>query len=174
VLHQDLAPPVHPVRNIKKFVDLRALTTDQRDAPVPHPNVDKLNASAGGNKKEVRSEKALEKGRRVKVERAAQLWLKYAPCYRIAGVQLSELEKRGKNLDDDIDIANATITRMQSWPADACSARLVDDDSGETLVCVFSHRLPNEADVLPMADGPQPMESDTEGKNKVTLRLSPK
>lgn len=155
-------------------MDLRALTTDQRDAPVPHPNVDKLNASAGGNKKEVRSEEALEKRGRVKAERAAQLWLKYAPCYRIAGVQLSELEKRGKNLDDDIDIANATITRMQSWPADACSARLVDDDSGETLVCVFSHRLPNEADVLPLADGPQAMESDTEGKNKVTVRLSPK
>lgn len=155
-------------------MDLRALTTDQRDAPVPRPNVDKLNASAGGNKKEVRSEEALEKRERVKAGKAAQRWLKYAPCYRIPGVKLSELEKRGKNLDDDIKIANATITRMQSWLADACSARLVDDDSGETLVCVFSHRLPNEADALPMADGLQPMECDTEGKNKVMLRLSPK
>ena len=36
---------------------------------------------------------------------------------------------------------------MECLQADACSAKFVDDESGETLVCVFSHRVPMEANV---------------------------
>jgi hypothetical protein len=36
---------------------------------------------------------------------------------------------------------------MECLQADACSAKFVDDESGETLVCVFSHRVPKETNV---------------------------
>ena len=141
---------------------LQALTWHQRDAPVPRPNINRLNASVGGEKREERSQKAQEVRLKAKSERAAGQWLKSSPCYRIPGANLSELKKHGKNLEEDIAAANTVIARTQSWPADASSARLVDDESGEMLVCIFSHRLPEE---MHTAEEPT-MENDIAGNEK--------
>jgi len=121
----------------------------------------------GGAKRGERSQKAQEVRLKAKAERAAGQWLKSSPRYRIPGTNLSELKKRGKNLEEDISAANTVIARMQSWPADASSARLVDDESGETLVCIFSHRLPEEKH----ATEEPTMENDIAGNEKKVMLL---
>ena len=92
------------------------------------------------------------------------MWLKFAPTYKIPGVKLSELNKRPKNHKDDIKAANATISRMAKLSADACSARFVDDESGETLACVFSHRLPTDTEEKMTTGG-------SEGRSSVGVKV---
>jgi len=146
---------------------LRALTWHQCDMAIPHPNIDRLNSSVGGEKREERSLKAQEIRLKAKAERAAGQWLKSSPCYRIPGTNLSKLKKHGKNLKEDITAANTIIAHMQSWPANASSARLVDNKSGETLVCIFSHRLPEEMHVTKKLT----MENDIAGNEKKVMLL---
>jgi hypothetical protein len=66
------------------------------------------------------------------------------PTYKIQGVRLSQLKKCPKNCEKDIQIADATMHEMQHLPANACSARFIDEKSGKTLVCVLSYRAPLE------------------------------
>ena len=78
-------------------------------------------------------------------ERTARLWLRYSPTFRLPDVLISELEGRPKNASKDIAAAEATIRGMNDLQPDACSFRLVDENE-ETMVCVFSHRLPSEVE----------------------------
>ena len=72
---------------------------------------------------------------------STRMWLKHAPTYKIRGANLSRLMKRPKNNQKDIDAANAVVAQMEDAPADACSAKFVNE-TGKMLVCVFSHRGP--------------------------------
>ena len=96
------------------------------------------------NKSKNRSATAQQKRGQGSWRHSIDMWLKFAPTYKIPGVKLSELNKQPKNRKDDIKAANTTISQMAKLSADACSARFVDDESGETLACVFSHRLPTD------------------------------
>jgi len=57
---------------------------------------------------------------------------------------------------------------MERLPADAASARFVDDESGETLVCVFSHRAPAETDAIAVAEGKTGVGENTITEAKIT------
>ena len=96
------------------------------------------------------------------------MWLQHAPTYKIRGARLSQLKKRPKNRKEDIQIADATIREMQHLPADACSARFIDEKSGKTLVCVFSYRALPENGVNTAEPG-QKDEASKALKSKVHL-----
>ncbi|KIM35729.1 hypothetical protein M413DRAFT_32286 [Hebeloma cylindrosporum] len=157
------ATALNPVRELLTAANFSPLILGQRDAPVPPPNVQKLNSSLGGDTEEQSTPEAIDKQVEANAEQAAKDWLEFTPRYRIPGVKLTELRKRGKNLKDDIDLADATIALMKDWPVDACSARLVDDESEETLVCVFSYRMPAENAVQCSEENE---DEDSNSKNK--------
>jgi len=112
----------------------------------------------GGKRAANRSAQSQEKIARNDAQTSANRWLKYAPSYRIPGVKLSELMRRPKNRKQDIDAANDSIARMENVEPDACSAKFVDDETGEPLVCVFSHRAPGTMQITP--------EEEKKGKEK--------
>lgn len=114
----------------------------QRDAPVPQPAVVTLDTIVGGEKSTNRSPNAQEKIAGGNARHAADMWLRYAPTYAIHGLNLSRLMKRPKNRKNDIEAAQHRHCPDEEMPADACSARFMDEKSGKTLVCVFSHRAP--------------------------------
>lgn len=89
-----------------------------------------------------RSVKTQETSIEDNTKKSAEYWLRYAPTFQLPKITLSKLQQRPKNAAKDVDAANATILKMEGEP-DACSMRLVDNE-GKTMVCVFSHRLPQE------------------------------
>ena len=88
-----------------------------------------------------RSAKKQEMSVEENAQKSAERWLRYAPTFQLPDTQLSELQLRPKNAVKGIAAANAIIQQMKGLKSDACSMRLVDNE-GETMVCVFSHRLP--------------------------------
>jgi len=115
-----------------------------------------------------RSPETQEKTARIAAQNSANRWLKFAPSYRIPGVKLSELKRRKKNREEDIDAANDSIARMEDVEPDACSAKFVDDETGETLVCVFSHRAPGPSQIAPEEEkkGQEKEDAETSAKEK--------
>lgn len=81
-------------------------------------------------------------------EKVASKWLQNAPVFKIQNIRLSALKKRGKNLNADIKYADALIETMKSHPADACSARFLDEN-GIPLACVFAHNFSPSIKVSP-------------------------
>jgi len=96
-----------------------------------------------------RSPETQEKDVATAAQKAANNWLKFAPTYQIPHIKLSQLMQRPKNSLPDIAAADATILKMQDIRPDACSARFVDSECRDTLVCVFSHRLPPAGEIAP-------------------------
>ena len=73
-------------------------------------------------------------------ETLAQKWLHNIPIFKIKGVKLSDLKKRGRNINTDIEKANLKIEAMKCQPAYACSGRFLDED-GLTLAAVYAHNF---------------------------------
>ena len=131
---------------------VHTLTSCKRDAPIPLPKITRFNTVSGPRNAKNRSLESQEKSAQKGSMRAARVWAECTPTYRIPRIKLSELMHRPKNRPDDINNADAMILRMRGSQADACSARFVDDESGETLVCVFSHRTPATSNIAPQKD----------------------
>lgn len=136
--------------------------------PIPLPNITKLNAVVGEQKSKNCSPESQERIAQGAARRAAKIWVKFAPTYRIQGVKLSELMQRPKNRQEDIDDANSTILRMHDIQPDTCSARFVDDESGKTLVCDFSHRMPATSKAQPNEQGKVEAKGDAKSPPQVS------
>jgi hypothetical protein len=106
---------------------------------VPLSNINEFTALVGQRRTDHHSLGWQEKTAELSAERAADQWLKYAPTYTLSNVKLIQLMQRPKNCEKDISKANTVILEMQDTEADACSTKFMDN-SGKTLVCVFSHR----------------------------------
>jgi hypothetical protein len=131
------------------FFAIQALTTDRRDAPVPAPKIDKFTTTVSSKKAKNRLLEKQEKDAATAAQKSADNWLRFAPTFRIPHLKLSQLMRRPKNSPPDVAAADAAILKMQDIRPDACSARLVDSDHGDTLVCIFSHRLLPAGEIAP-------------------------
>ncbi len=74
------------------------------------------------------------------LETLAQKWLLNVPIIKIKGVKLSDLMKRGRNIDADIQEADLKIKAMKDLPAYACSGRFLDED-GVNLASVYAYNF---------------------------------
>jgi hypothetical protein len=73
-------------------------------------------------------------------ETLAQKWLHNVPIFKIKGVKLSDLNKRGRNTKADIEEANLKIEAMKDEPAYACSGRFLDEYC-VPLASVYAHNF---------------------------------
>jgi hypothetical protein len=117
-------------------------------APVPAPSISVLPLQDKATVASRRREKVRERWVN-SCDRRAALWLRVVPHYKLLGVQLETLEKRGKNNKQDVEMASKKIRVMESWPADACSGFFFDENSKPLAAIFADHIFQVSPDQLP-------------------------
>jgi hypothetical protein len=76
-----------------------------------------------------------------------EYWVRQAPVYRIAGVNLDKLQVRPKNAPKDKVRAQEVMELMETWESDGASG-IFQDEKGRTLVAYFGRRVETNAKVM--------------------------